>query len=559
MNTDATAYFTHCSPHDKDAQAMTALRRQEFHAWDSIIDFEHYDYDLLLKELTEKSGLGSHKVGDIIGVFYRMIDLPQLRDLATTMWHIDMDRWIAIDRAMAKAGDVNAHLFAVIDNMLVAYLTPTKPAQQMPSKRSITNRINREIEAHDSSVREKKHKDPTRKNYEVHDIPLDSRNGDDTHEFHFDTDAATAVKIDAHVHEHAKQAGISLRDAVVDLLLGKTHTSVTLNCYRASDVADAPLFVSTATGAGVTTLFGAAADALAGEAAKHHDMDAVANHEVTGYATTPTMRSAVTGRDGCCRYPGCEEPATTCQMDHVVEYDEGGPTSPVNLIALCQHHHNIKTDRRARPIFEPASGTVVWLFPDGTWQSTEADGPLAKPNRRWVQTLRQKIACARNAHREEAQKEKLREEKQRAQREQQNTRHSAVHIDGTGGTSGANSNVSNDDGINTPVDDPWEQSQQSKKKKALAEEEREPLTNTQEQQLWHKDLTWLQRALDTWSFNADNMKQFQPQLRAIHARVAGLRESGFNLFNHVSMVFDLDEFGTTSTTTFTPSEAAPPF
>ena len=55
MNTDATAYFTHCSPHDEDAQAMTALRRQEFHAWDSIIDFEHSDYDLLLKELTATS------------------------------------------------------------------------------------------------------------------------------------------------------------------------------------------------------------------------------------------------------------------------------------------------------------------------------------------------------------------------------------------------------------------------------------------------------------------------------------------------------------------------
>ena len=212
------------------------------------------------------------------------------------------------------------------------------------------------------------------------------------------------MKIDAHVHEHAKQAGISLRDAVVELLLGKTHTSVTLNCYRASDVEDAPLFVATATGAGVTTLFGDAADTLAGEAAKHHDMDAVANHEVTGYATTPTMRSAVTGRDGCCRYPGCSMPATTCQMDHVVEYDEGGPTSPANLIALCQHHHNVKTDRRARPIFEPASGTVVWLFPDGTWQSTEAEGPLAKPNRRWVQTVAQKMACYRNAQREEAQK-----------------------------------------------------------------------------------------------------------------------------------------------------------
>jgi len=537
-------YFTHCNPHDKDAMTMLELRRHAYFAWKRITDLASDDYDLMLRYITAASGVGSHKAGDIASAFYRMSDLPQLRELATSMWQLDLEHWITIDRALNKAGAVNASLFAAIDELLVDFLTPTKPNQQMASRRVIRNRIIREIDALDSSVRKDKKKESPRKTYDVNDIPDFERNDTDTHEIRFDTDAATAVTIDAHIREHAKQAGLSLRDATIDLLLGKAHTSVTLNCYRANDVADAPLFVSTDTGAGVATLFGTAADNLADQACKHHDMDAAANHEVTGYATTPTMRAAVTGRDGHCRYPGCEEPATICQMDHVVEYDEGGPTTPANLISLCQHHHNIKTDKRTRPIFEPASGTVVWLFADGTWQSTEAEGPLAKPNRRWVQTLRQKMACARKAHREEAQKEKRRQEKQNAEREQQNTRHSAVHTDGTESTSGVSSNVSNDDGINTPVDDPWEQSQQSKMKKAPGEEEHEQLTNTQEQQLWHNDLTWLQRALNMWSFNADNMKQFQPQLRAIHARVAGLRESGLILSTHTTMAYKMDEFST---------------
>ena len=488
MNAEATAYFTHCNPHDEDAQTMLGLRRQEFHAWDSLIDFEHYDYDLLLKELMETSGLSSHKVGDIIGAFYRMTDLPKLRELATTMWHIDIDRWIAIDRAMVKAGDVNAHLFAVIDNLLVEYLTPTKPAQQMPSRRSITNRINREIEAHDSSVRQKQKKNPTRKNYEVHDIPLSSRNDDDTHEFHFDTDAATAVKIDAHVHEHAKTAGISLRDAVVDLLLGNAHTSVTLNCYRANDVADAPLFISTDTGAGVTTLFGAAADNLAAKASKHHDMDAAANHEVAGYATTPTMRAAVTGRDGHCRYPGCEEPATICQMDHVIEYNDGGPTTPANLISLCQHHHNIKTDKRARPIFEPATGTVVWLFADGTWQSTEAEGPLAKPNRRWVQTVAQKMACYRKAQREEAQKmQRLAAENNQAD---------------TPGMSNSS-----------------QTSKTSRTSKTLRTSE----TMTEEQQLWYSDILKLQSMLNHDSFRTIKIAACRKHINKIQQAITAIR------------------------------------
>ncbi|WP_147579030.1 HNH endonuclease signature motif containing protein [Corynebacterium propinquum] len=398
------AYFTHCNPHNKNAMAMLELRRHAYFAWKRITDLASDDFDLMLRDITAASGISNYKAGDIAAAFYRMSDLPKLRKLATSMWQLDIDHWITIDRALDKAGAVNAHLFAAVDELLVELLTPTKPNQQMASRRTIRNRITREIDALDSSVRKDKKKESPRKTYGVNDIPDFERNDTDTHEIRFDTDAATAVTIDAHIREHAQQTGLSLRDATIDLLLGNAQTSVTLNCYRANDVDDAPLFVSTTTGAGEQTLFGAAADALANQAAKHHDMDAVANHEVAGYATTPTMRAAVTGRDGHCRYPGCEEPATTCQMDHVIEYDNGGPTSPANLIALCQHHHNIKTDRRARPIFEPASGTTVWLFADGTWQSTEAEGPLAKPNRRWVQTVAQKMACYRNAQREEAQK-----------------------------------------------------------------------------------------------------------------------------------------------------------
>lgn len=498
------AYFTHCSPHDEHAQAMLALRRQEYYAWKSVIDFDHDDYEMMLQKLMKISGLAQHKTSDIIGAFYRMSDLPQLRELATSMWHIDLDRWITIDRAMTKAGNVNAHLFSVIDKLLVDLLTPSKPAQQMPSRRTIANRIDREIEAEDASVREHKRKSWSRKNYEVNDIPPTARNDDDSHEFRFDTDAATAVNIDAHIHEHAKQAGISLRDAAVELLLGKASTTVTLNCYRANDIDNAPLFVSTGTGAGFTTLFGAAADKFTAQARKHHDMDDALRSEVAGYATTPTMRSAVTGRDGHCRYPGCTKPASTCQMDHVVEYDKGGATSPTNLIALCQHHHNIKTDKRARPIFEPASGTVVWLFTDGTWQSTEADGPLAHPNRRWVQTLRQRQACYRKAHREEAQKQAQRLRRQTPQ-----------------------------PGINFKTGTGWKDyldfaaKQQHTDFSAKQQHSSfTTMTKTQEQQLWDSDLNLLKLSLDKYSFAAIKIKVCQEQLATIHQAIDLLRETG---------------------------------
>lgn len=481
-------YFTHCNPHDKDAMTMLELRRHAYFAWKRITDLASDDYDLMLRYITAASGVGSHKAGDIASAFYRMSDLPQLRKLATSMWQLDLEHWITIDRALNKAGAVNASLFAAIDELLVDLLTPTKPNQQMASRRVIRNRIIREIDALDSSVRKDKKKESPRKTYDVNDIPDFERNDTDTHEIRFDTDAATAVTIDAHIREHAKQAGLSLRDATIDLLLGKAQTSVTLNCYRANDIADAPLFISTDTGAGVTTLFGTAADNLAAKASKHHDMDASANHEVAGYATTPTMRAAVTGRDGHCRYPGCEEPATMCQMDHVIEYDDGGPTTPANLISLCQHHHNIKTDKRARPIFEPATATIVWLFADGTWQSTEAEGPLAKPNRRWVQTVAQKMSCYRNAQREEAQKiQRL----------------------------AAENNQTDTPGMSN--------SSQTPKASGTSRTLRTSETMTEEQQLWYSDILKLQSMLNHDSFRTIKIAACRKHIDKIQEAITAIR------------------------------------
>jgi hypothetical protein len=36
-------------------------------------------------------------------------------------------------------------------------------------------------------------------------------------------------------------------------------------------------------------------------------------------------------RDLTCRFPGCEQPAEFCDIDHTVPYQVGGPTHPSNL------------------------------------------------------------------------------------------------------------------------------------------------------------------------------------------------------------------------------------
>ena len=64
----------------------------------------------------------------------------------------------------------------------------------------------------------------------------------------------------------------------------------------------------------------------------------------------------------------------------------------------------MKTDGTLKYLLDPYSGDVIWLFADGTWTITEADGPLAPKQKRWAQTVAQHVTATRKRVREEAQR-----------------------------------------------------------------------------------------------------------------------------------------------------------
>src|SRR5439155_131651 len=47
-------------------------------------------------------------------------------------------------------------------------------------------------------------------------------------------------------------------------------------------------------------------------------------------------RKALMARDGHCRWPGCERPASWCDGHHVVHWIDGGGTDLDNLVLLCR-------------------------------------------------------------------------------------------------------------------------------------------------------------------------------------------------------------------------------
>ncbi len=60
---------------------------------------------------------------------------------------------------------------------------------------------------------------------------------------------------------------------------------------------------------------------------------------------TGATRRAIELRDQGCQHPYCDEPAERCQVDHILEFSQGGPTSQENGRLLCSFHNRQRNQR----------------------------------------------------------------------------------------------------------------------------------------------------------------------------------------------------------------------
>jgi hypothetical protein len=99
----------------------------------------------------------------------------------------------------------------------------------------------------------------------------------------------------------------------------------------------------------------------------------------TRYTPSGALADFVRCRDLTCRAPGCDRPATDCDLDHTIPYADGGPTHASNLKALCRTHHLMKTFWGWRDRQLP-DGTVIWTLPDGHTYVTTPGSALLFPS-----------------------------------------------------------------------------------------------------------------------------------------------------------------------------------
>ncbi|CKT69924.1 13E12 repeat family protein [Mycobacterium tuberculosis] len=97
-----------------------------------------------------------------------------------------------------------------------------------------------------------------------------------------------------------------------------------------------------------------------------------------GYRPSVKLAAFVRARDLTCRAPGCDRPATQCDLDHTIAFADGGATHAANLKCLCRLHHLLATFCGWRAQQLP-DGTVIWTLPGNQTYVTTPGSALLFP------------------------------------------------------------------------------------------------------------------------------------------------------------------------------------
>ncbi|BBY74729.1 hypothetical protein MPRF_16280 [Mycolicibacterium parafortuitum] len=141
------------------------------------------------------------------------------------------------------------------------------------------------------------------------------------------------------------------------------------------------------------------------------------------YRPSAALARFIRARDLTCRFPGCDVPATRCDIDHTIAFDHhdptaGGQTVPWNLACYCRTHHRHKTHDTGWNDRQLPDGTIIWTSPSGHQYRTRPAGIGLFPGlgRAQHRSEQQRITAARrrlNAHRDTSEHNSYRNQKAR--------------------------------------------------------------------------------------------------------------------------------------------------
>lgn len=99
------------------------------------------------------------------------------------------------------------------------------------------------------------------------------------------------------------------------------------------------------------------------------------------YTVPADLAAALRVRDDTCRFPGCVRAASSCELDHTVDWAHGGHTAADNLAHLCRAHHQLK-HRTSWGVKHLGAGRLEWTSPRQRTHITEPFGGDDPPRTR---------------------------------------------------------------------------------------------------------------------------------------------------------------------------------
>src|SRR5699024_7859848 len=110
-----TAFYAVCSPEDPVAIRGARIRRADHEMWQAILPGEDDDLAITVASLRKSTGHNDNYIEGAIHAHRRLRELPLLRWLQERLFHLDLPRMKAIDRALCKLEAANHEHMRVVD------------------------------------------------------------------------------------------------------------------------------------------------------------------------------------------------------------------------------------------------------------------------------------------------------------------------------------------------------------------------------------------------------------------------------------------------------------
>ena len=307
-----------------------------------------------------------------IGLMFRR--MPTLHRQARDRGHLPFRHLASI--AVGTVAVDDEHI-GDVEKDLLDYLAPSKDGLALPGIRSFNREICRIVDEHDPLARPIDEDDPAeeRAARESVVIETDTANGLGHLNATLDKDRMAEFQelLAAERNRRIDLEGkCTWADALMGMARGEANPRIVMNVYR--DINGGRAYLD---GAGWLSDF---ATEEWTRRCTHARLSG--DSRVNGYVPSAAQQARVRGRDGFCRFPGCDVPARKCDIDHIQPYDHdnpgaGGPTDSRNLHCLCRRHHNLKTSR-LWDVVKLADDTEIWSSrTTGDAHVSVPQGPLA--------------------------------------------------------------------------------------------------------------------------------------------------------------------------------------